>query len=121
MKKEKIELNRNNYIGLTMFCIMLALGAVGGIAEQKWAENIYTFLTICLMIAFIVTALSQTEFRPVKEYLAIFFIHALFSAAMGWMLFICWIFIMMSMSMGMHYYLEAAKESKEVVESENQD
>lgn len=119
MKREKIELTKNNYFGLASFWGFLLIGIIGGLLDQKWAENIYTFLSICLMIIFIFTAILKAKLRPIKENFATFFIHVLFNVAMGWWwLVIYWIITIMCLGIGMHHYLETSKETKETSESE---
>jgi len=114
MKKEEIKLSTNNYIGLAMFWVILAIGFTGGVAEQKWAENIYTFLTFGFMIIFVLAALVKTKFKPVKQFIATYFIHVMFCVAMGWWwLCLYWVITLISAGVGMHYYIEATKEAVE--------
>lgn len=114
MKKENIKLTPQNYVGLGMFWVILVIGAIGGIENQKWAENIYTFLSFGFMVIFVLSALVKTKFKPVKQFIATYFIHVLFCVAMGWWwLVIYWIILTISAGVGMHYYIEATKGAVE--------
>ena len=99
---KSLPLTRQNYVGLAMFWGVLFIGILGGLAGQKWAENIYTFLSTVTMIIFVSTALMKSKFRPVKQLIATHFIHVLFCVAMGWWWLCCfWILTTVGAGVGM--------------------
>ncbi len=113
-KSKKIKLTSNNYIGLALFWGVLLIGILGGLAGQKWAENIYTFISFGFMIIFIFSAIAKTKFKPIHQLISTYFIHVLFCVAMGWWwLAVWWIITTISAGIGMHYWIEATKETIE--------
>ena len=117
MKEDNIKLTTQNYVGLGIFWVILTIGIIGGVTGQKWAENIYTFLTVGLTFIFIFAVLTKTKFKPVKQFVSTYFIHVLFCVAMGWWwLSLYWCIILISVGAGIHYYIRATKG---VVDSED--
>lgn len=81
---KEFTLSRQNYIGLTIFGLILALAFAGGPFHQKWAENLYTFISVAITIIFIGAALLATRMNPIKQFFAAYFLNVLYCAAIGW-------------------------------------
>ena len=111
---KSLPLTQRNYVGLAMFWGVLLIGVLGGLVDQKWAENIYTFLSTVAMIIFVAAALIKSKFRPVKQFIATYFIHVLFCVSMGWWwLCVWWILVTIGAGVSMSNYIDATKEATE--------
>ena len=111
---KSMKLTKQNYIGLSMMFGILAIGVIGGYGGKEWAENIYTFLSTLLMIIFMGAALVKSKFKPIKQFMAIYFIHVLFCVSLGWWwLMLWWLVTCVSAGVAMNYYLESLKGAVE--------
>jgi len=109
---EKIDqtLTKQNYVGLAILWGLLALGAIGGYGHQQWSENIYTFMSTLLAVIVVVAAIAKGKVRPLKQFMATYFIHVLFCVSLGWWwLMLWWLAICIATGFAMHNYLEGAK------------
>lgn len=94
MKHPKVTLTAKSYYGMALYTVFLIIAALGGIGDMEWAENIYTFVTVLYLFLLIFSTLVKSELKPIKQYIALYFLHVLFNAAMGWWwLTIWWIII----------------------------
>ncbi len=111
---KSMPLTKQNYIGLAIDWGVLVIGILGGLAGQNWAENIYTFLSTVIMIIFVASIVMKSKFRPIKQFVATYFIHVLFCVAMGWwMLTFWWVIVTIGAGVGMSNYIDATKEATE--------
>jgi len=110
MKKETIKLTRKNFNGLLLFWGILLLGILGGLAKQNWAENVYVIISFICMIIFIPVPLLKSKIKPIKHFIATYFINVLFCISMGWWwVGSYWLIITISTGYGMHFYIESMK------------
>ncbi len=110
---EKFELSNKNYIALAVLTTFLIIGILGGVAEQKWAENIYTFITIVVTILLAASALVKTEFKPIKQFVGMYSFHILFCVAMGWWwLCICWLVATTSLMLCINNFITTKEKDK---------
>jgi len=111
---ESMKLTKQNYVGLAMMVGILVVGIIGGYGKQQWAENIYTFLSVVLMIIFMGAALFKSKFKPIKQFMAVYFIHVLFCVSLGWWwVMLWWILTCVSVGVSMSNYLDAMKGAVE--------
>jgi hypothetical protein len=111
---ESLKLTKANWSGLGMFALVLAVGVLGGIGKFVWAENIYTFMSVVIMVIFFSTALMKSKLKPLKEFIGMYFLHVLFCVAMGWWwLCLWWLITTCAAGVGMSNYMDAAKAATE--------
>jgi hypothetical protein len=110
--KVDVKLTKANVSGLIMFAVVLLVGVLGGVANQAWAENIYTFLSVVATVIFVGTAFMKSRLKPLKQYIAMYFVHVLFCVAMGWWwLVLLWVITTVAAGIGMSNYMDAAKKA----------
>jgi len=84
MKNGSQPLTKQNFISLGMVIVFLVIGIIGGFFHQKWAENIYTFWSSFLMIAFILFAIMKARVKPMKPFVVAYTINLFVCIALGW-------------------------------------
>jgi len=84
MKNGSQPLTKKNFITLGLLIVFLFIGVIGGVFQQKWAENIYTFWSSFVMIVFTWLAIMKARVKPMKPFVVTYTFNFLTCIALGW-------------------------------------
>ena len=102
-------LTKRNIIALIVGFGFFIIGVAGGIFDQKWAENIYTFWTIVLLVVAFFAAISKTALVSRKISLILYGLCLAICVVTGWwFLTTGWVIIICCIA----YCMTLEKESK---------